>query len=160
MPIILVGLNHRTAPVALREQLSLIDCSLQMALEDLRLLHNLPANQNGRSLPAARITQSVILSTCNRLEVYAVTTGEPIEGWQIIEDFLCALQGISPEKLRPHLYFMSGFDAINHIMRVAAGLDSMILGESQILGQVSQALLDAQAAGTNAVSAPGHGGTE
>lgn len=148
MPIILVGLNHRTAPVALREQLSLNDCSLQMALEDLRLVHNMPVNQNGQSLPGARITQGVILSTCNRLEVYAVTPGEPREGWQIIEDFLCALQGISPEKLRPHLYFMSGFDAINHIMRVAAGLDSMILGESQILGQVSQALLEAQAAGT------------
>lgn len=149
MPIILVGLNHRTAPVALREQLSLNDCSLQMALEDIRLLHNLPANQNGQSLPGARITQGAILSTCNRLEVYGLATGEPKDGWQIIEDFLCALQGISPEKLRPHLYFMSGFDAINHIMRVAAGLDSMILGESQILGQVSQALIEAQAAGTS-----------
>jgi glutamyl-tRNA reductase len=93
-----------------------------------------------------RITENIILSTCNRLEVYAVTTGEAADGWQLIVQFLSGLQGIPIEELRPHLYFMKDQEAVIQLMRVAAGLDSMILGEPQILGQVSSAWTEAHSA--------------
>ncbi len=131
--IVLVGLNHHTAPVELREQLSLSGCGLTMALEELA--------QN------SRIRESIILSTCNRLEVYGLTS-EPAEGWQAIEDFLMHLQGIPLTELKPHLYYLQDETTIKHLMRVACGLDSMILGEPQILGQVSQAYRDAHGVGT------------
>ncbi|HRL12996.1 MAG TPA: glutamyl-tRNA reductase, partial [Aggregatilineales bacterium] len=134
MSIILVGLNHRTAPVELREQLALSGCALHMALEEL-------------SVAAPPIHEHVILSTCNRMEVYAVA-GSVAEGWATIEKFLSDVQNIPLETLHPHLYFVSDDAAIAHLMRVAAGLDSMVLGEPQILGQVTQALSDAQAVGS------------
>jgi glutamyl-tRNA reductase len=132
--IILVGLNHRTAPVELREQLALSGCALHMALEEL-------------SVAAPCIHEHIILSTCNRLEIYAVVNSDP-EGWATIEKFLCEVQNIQRETLHPHLYFMSSEAAVTHLMRVAAGLDSMVLGEPQILGQVTQALADAQSVGS------------
>jgi glutamyl-tRNA reductase len=187
MHLILVGLNHRTAPVALREQLALADCSLRMALDDLgQRCRSEPAGQtdpenNGRySIPRSpvpvKLTEAVILSTCNRLEIYGVITGGTntygsanIEagstevgglaesegenkgaeaGFRAIEQFLANLQGIPLAELNPHLYFRQGHEVIIHLMRVAAGLDSMILGEPQILGQVSGAQAEARAAGT------------
>ncbi|MCC7448528.1 MAG: glutamyl-tRNA reductase [Anaerolineae bacterium] len=140
MSIVLVGLNHRTAPVELREQLSLTGCALQMALEELHIA-NQPESQS------AVVQEAVIVSTCNRLEIYAVVGGDANRGWATIERFLTNLQGIAPEALHPHLYFMDEHTAVEHLMRVAAGLDSMILGEPQILGQVTQAFGDAKLAG-------------
>jgi glutamyl-tRNA reductase len=137
MSIILVGLNHRTAPVELREQLSMAGCGLGMALEELRAR---------ASTEGALLKESVILSTCNRLEVYAVAP-EPEKGGEAIEHFLTRLQGIPPDVLTPHLYRLRGAEAIEHLMRVASGLDSMILGEHQILGQAAKALDEAQSAG-------------
>ena len=144
MQIVAVGLNHTTAPVALREQLALNDCGLRMALSDLAACRRMPANGNGQ----LRLPESVILSTCNRLEVYAVVAGEPKVGWQRIEHFLSDLQGLDLAELRQHLYRLDGQAAVEHLMRVAAGLDSMILGEAQILGQVSAAQAEAQTAGS------------
>jgi glutamyl-tRNA reductase len=143
MQIITVGLNHTTAPVALREQLALNDCGLRMALSDLAASRRKPANGNGRP----RLLEGAILSTCNRLEVYAVVVGSAKAGWYWIEQFLAELQGLDLLELRQHLYFLEGQAAVNHLMRVAAGLDSMILGEAQILGQVSAAQAEAQASG-------------
>lgn len=144
MSIVLIGVNHRTAPVELREQLSLSGCGLDMALEDLAQKIQSDAGSNGSN--PRRLYEATILSTCNRLEVYAIVK-EASVGWRVIEDFLSQLQGITPGVLRPHLYFMEGQAAVEHLLRVAAGLDSMILGEPQILGQVSAAYAAAQKAG-------------
>lgn len=152
MNLILVGLNHRTAPVTLREQFSLPVCSLREALTDLNSF-SLPEG-NGRMevgtddcpYSSPKISENIILSTCNRLEVYAITTGEAADGWQLIVQYLSRLQGVPVEELQPHLYFMEGQDAVIQLMRVAAGLDSMILGEPQILGQVSSAWAEAHGA--------------
>jgi glutamyl-tRNA reductase len=143
MQIVAVGLNHTTAPVSLREQLALNDCGLRMALSDLAACRRMPANGNGQP----RLLESVILSTCNRLEVYAVVAGSSKAGWRRIEHFLADLQGLDLETLSRHLYYLDGQAAVDHLMRVAAGLDSMILGEAQILGQVSAAQSEAQTAG-------------
>lgn len=148
MHIVLVGLNHRTAPVALREQLTLADCGLRMALEDLDHRREPGNGRNGQQPVTIRIKESVILSTCNRMEIYAVVIGSAVDGWQQLEAFLAGLQGIPVDELHPHLYFMEDQEAVAHLMRVATGLDSMVLGEPQILGQVSNAQAEAHTAGT------------
>ena len=132
MTILVVGLNHRTAPVELREKLALAGDGLQAALAHLR------------QLPA--IYESAILSTCNRLEVYA-HVADADDGWQQLEKFLAQLHTISLFELRPSLYYYVGDEAVNHLLHVASGLDSMILGEPQILGQVNTAFADAHQAG-------------
>jgi glutamyl-tRNA reductase len=144
MPVILVGLNHRTAPVALREQLSLSGCALDLALEDLNALGCGGESSGGRS-SFGGIHEGVVLSTCNRLEVYAVTS-DPAAGCRAIQEFLAGLQGLSLSGLLDHLYVEEERTAVEHLMRVAAGLDSMILGEPQVLGQVAEALARAQGA--------------
>jgi glutamyl-tRNA reductase len=138
--IVVVGLNYRTAPVEIREKLALSGCALQTALEDLRV-HILPQQGN-----AAALDEAVILSTCNRLEVY-ISTHQPNKGIALVEQFLSGLQNISLTDLKAHLYHRVSDDAIQHLMRVGCGLDSMILGETQILGQVTQAFEDAHNAG-------------
>lgn len=130
MTIVLIGLNHRTAPVELREQLTLIGNDAQSAY-------------NGLKYPGSPVQEAVILSTCNRLEIYAVVSHQN-DGWRTIESLLVDRHDIQPETLRPHLYYLEGTAAVQHLMRVACGLDSMILGESQILGQVTQAFNIAQ----------------
>jgi glutamyl-tRNA reductase len=153
MPIILVGLNHRTAPVELREQLSLTGCALDMALNDLSAAKEAASLPGGGAdadrlggEPFGGIHESVILSTCNRLEVYA-NTADPAAGFAAIQSFLCKLQGLQPEALAPHLYLYEDQAAVDHLMRVASGLDSLILGEPQILGQVAEAYAHAKGAG-------------
>ncbi len=155
MSIVLVGLNHHTAPVELREKLSLIQHGQPITLEELQI-QSQPHYVDGATLPAERTTpvgtaeleESVMLGTCNRLEIYALAAGDAASGWATIEAFLECSCDITPEDLRPHLYFREGQAAIQHLMRVAAGLDSMILGEPQVLGQVAQAYNTAHEAGT------------
>ncbi len=148
MPIILVGLNHRTASVNLREQLSLEGCGLTFALAELpvhpAVFDGDPVYDDLPHVPPV-LSEGVILSTCNRLEVYAVTQDMKV-GRAAIENFLSRLQGILPAVLKPHLYFMHDQQAVLYLMRVAAGLDSQILGEPQILGQVAQAFTSAHTA--------------
>jgi len=139
--LVLVGLNHRTASVELREKLSLSGCALRMALEDLRNLTLLP-DQAGHSRPAA--SEAVIVSTCNRLEVYASVSDT--NGVEAIECFLGQLQNVAADELVPHLYHYTNQALSNHLMRVTCGLESMILGETQILGQVTRAFEEAHAA--------------
>lgn len=141
MNIVLVGLNHRTAPVSLREQFSLADCGTRMALEDLGIGQD---HRSPDTIDTSRLREAVILSTCNRLEVVATLAGDHGTGQAIIEAYLEKLQGIEREIFKPHLYAFFDGEAVNHVMRVAAGLDSMILGEPQILGQVARAQADAQ----------------
>ncbi len=130
MTIILVGLNHRSAPVELREKLGQSEHSLESAREKLG---------GGHSQEAA------VLSTCNRFEVYAVVDQRDT-GWQSLDRLVADLLDTSLDAISPHLYHYEGMYAARHLMRVAAGLDSMILGEPQILGQVAQAFSDAQSA--------------
>lgn len=140
MAVVVVGLNYRTAPIEIREKLTLSGCALQIALEDLRV------NTLSQQGDAAALDEAVILSTCNRLEVY-ISTHQPDKGIAHIEQFLSRLQHISLAELTGHLYHRVGDDTIQHLMRVGCGLDSMILGETQILGQVTQAYEDARNAG-------------
>ncbi len=148
MPIILVGLNHRTAPVALREHLSLTRDELYMALKELctnyRSYSSSADHTQTTETSLAFLHEAVMLSTCNRLEVYAVADDSG-KGKRTIEGFLAQHHDISLDLLRPHLYSLEGCTAVEHLMRVAAGLDSMVLGEPQILGQVAKAFSTAQA---------------
>ena len=125
MNIIVLGLNHRTAPVELRELLAIPDSRMGEALTRLR------------AYPGVK--EAMFLGTCNRVEVYAVVEkGE--WGFRKLEDFLVAAHfSVSREDLLPHLYRYSDEDAISHLFRVSASLDSMVVGEPQILGQVKDA---------------------
>lgn len=141
MTIAVVGLHFRTAPVELREKLALSGCALSMAFQELHSRVEAEGCEEGRALDEA-----VILSTCNRLEVY-LSAHNPALGMAVVERFLAGLQNIPLDELRPHLRRHGREDAVRHLMRVAAGLDSMVLGEPQILGQVTQAFEEAHAAG-------------
>lgn len=144
MALILLGLNHRTSPVDLRERLSLSSAQLAPALDDLYHNYVISPEEAGITLPAAQSQCEVlILSTCNRLEVYAVVY-DVQKGWDAIEQFLMQQGGLRRETLSSHLYRMAGHDVVEHLMHVVAGLDSMILGEPQILGQVGEAFATAQ----------------
>ncbi len=125
MNIIVVGLSHKTAPIEIRERLAVPESRMGEALSRLC------------SYPG--IKEGILLSTCNRVEVYAVV--EDIEsGYSRVQEFLADTHlSLSSEQLTPHLYWHAGDKAIAHLFRVAASLDSMIVGESQILGQLKDA---------------------
>jgi len=125
MSIVVIGVNHKTAPVAIREQVAFSD---QQVDDTLRVTSPL-------------FTERVILSTCNRTEVYA-TVPENVSQ-NDLTDWYIKQHPSANNHLQPHIYQLSGFDAIQHTFRVACGLDSMVLGEPQILGQLKQALRQA-----------------
>lgn len=125
MHIIVVGLSHKTAPVEVREKLAVPESRLDEALTRLRSY--------------AGIKEGFLLSTCNRVEVYAVVD-QVEEGHARIQEFFADTHlSLSSEQLTPHLYWYTGDRAIGHLFRVAASLDSMIVGEPQILGQLKDA---------------------
>lgn len=134
MQIILVGINHKTAPVELREKLSFPEGKLGSSLLELNSKNS--------------IRESLILSTCNRTEIYAHASNEE-EGVRDIIDFLCSAHNLIKEDFTAHLYRMEGELAVKHIFSVAGGIDSMILGEGQVLGQVKSAFAACQEAGTS-----------
>ena len=121
MNIIVVGLSHKTAPVEIREKLSIQEAKIESAIAHLR------------SYP--HIEEVAIMSTCNRLEIYAVTR-ETEQGVREIAQFLSEIGQILLHKLRKHLFILLHQDALRHLMRVSAGLESLVLGEGQILAQV------------------------
>ncbi len=126
MKLLALGLNHKTAPVEVRERLTFGPDIIAGALRDL----------TGRD----SVREAVVLSTCNRTEVYcAIDDGgeDTVRGW------VGGFHGISPERVNPYLYAHAGRDAVTHLLRVASGLDSMVLGEPQILGQVKGAYQNA-----------------
>jgi len=127
----MVGLSHRTAPLAVRERLAFGEEELPQALRALR------------SLPGVR--EVFLLSTCNRTEVYLWTREQPRVSQ--VTDVLAALRRVDAASVLPHLGLSVNEEAARHLLRVAAGLESMVIGESQILGQVRRAYAVAGAAG-------------
>ena len=132
MKLWVAGLNHRTAPVEVRERCAFDANALPQALQQLK---QFPGVQEG-----------MILSTCNRVEV-AFTTEESVEPRPYVEQFL-ARGHFEPDAIRPYIYSYAGREAVTHLFRVAASLDSMIVGEPQILGQLKAAYGAAKAEGT------------
>ncbi|AFY80320.1 glutamyl-tRNA reductase [Oscillatoria acuminata] len=121
MNIAVVGLSHKTAPVEVREKLSIPEADIKEAIAHLCSYPN--------------IREVAILSTCNRLEIYIVT-GETDSGVREAIQFLSERGQLNVHKLRQHLFILLQEDAVMHLMRVSAGLDSLVLGEGQILAQV------------------------
>jgi glutamyl-tRNA reductase len=125
MEIVLVGVNHKTAPVELREKLAFDADAAARALDELR---------NRRA-----DAEFVVLSTCNRVEVYAAGPHHRGPTADELADFLAGFHGVPGADIAGSLYRRRGEDAVKHLFLVAAGLDSMVLGESQIIGQVKEA---------------------
>lgn len=123
MNIAVVGLSHKTAPVEVREKLSIPEPQIEGAISHL--------------LSYPHIEEVTILSTCNRLEIY-VLTKEAEPGVREITQFLAETSKLPLSILRPHLFTLLHEDAVMHLLRVASGLDSLVLGEGQILAQVKQ----------------------
>ena len=129
MKLVIVGVNHKTAPIALRERIAI---SREELPETTRALAALPG-----------VTECMIVSTCNRVELLAA-----VDGTADLTDFLHQHFGLERSLLEPHIYEQRDRDAVRHLFRVAASLDSMVVGEPQILGQVKEAFAVARATGT------------
>src|ERR1700682_48971 len=125
MEIVLVGLNHRTAPVEVRERVSFTTEQAQRAAEELR----------ARGI----LEETLVLSTCNRSEVYGVPPESSHECAPGLSTFLSEFHSVRPDILSVSLYHHYDQEAVRHLFRVSAGLDSMLLGEAEILGQVREA---------------------
>jgi glutamyl-tRNA reductase len=132
MKLLITGVSHKTAPVEIRECLAFPEPTLAGALQKLKTFDG--------------VTEAMILSTCNRVEI-TVTADDRVEPQSIIDAFLAEIHAISPERLGPHLYRHEGKNAIHHLFRVAASLDSMVVGEPQILGQLKAAYAAAKGEG-------------
>jgi glutamyl-tRNA reductase len=128
MKLFTLGLNHQTAPLAIRERVVFDAERLQPAL--VELIHQ----------PVGEVA---ILSTCNRTELYCAS-GEP----QAALEWLAGYHRVQPQELKPHVYTLPQGEAVRHAFRVASGLDSMVIGEPQILGQMKEAVRAAESAGT------------
>lgn len=123
MHIAVVGLSHRTAPVEVREKLSIPEQSMETSLQALR----------GHE----QVLEASILSTCNRLEIYTLVR-HPELGISAVRDFLSGHSGLTTDALSPHLFAFHHHEAVDHLLKVSAGLDSLVLGEGQILSQVKK----------------------
>ena len=132
MKLHITGVSHKTAPVAVRERLAFRPEALPAALADLK-------SREG-------VVEAVILSTCNRVEI-TVTTDDQSDPQAIVDSFLADQKNISPQAVNEHLFRHDGRDAIHHLFRVAASLDSMVVGEPQILGQLKTAYASAKDCG-------------
>ena len=130
MTLLALGINHKTAPVALREKVAFTPDSLVEALASLRKVDG--------------VGESVIVSTCNRTELYVNTQHESATA---LLAWLSNFHHVEVDEIANNSYVLAADDAVKHIMRVASGLDSLILGEPQILGQVKQAFGDAKHSG-------------
>jgi glutamyl-tRNA reductase len=127
------GLNHKTAPVAVRERVAFPDAQLPESLEALRA-------QPG-------VQEALILSTCNRVEV-ALAAEDQTNLRDHVERFLASSHQIDPGEIGPHLYHFEAGEAVRHLFRVASSLDSMVVGEPQILGQLKAAYQIARTQGS------------
>jgi glutamyl-tRNA reductase len=135
MTLLLIGINHKTAPIEVRERVAISREELPGAT---RALAEVPG-----------VTECMIVSTCNRVEILAAVdapnANSPTDG---LTSFLHRHFGLDPALLAPHLYEHRDQEAVRHLFRVAASLDSMVVGEPQILGQVKDAFAVARASGT------------
>ena len=129
MQLALIGVSHKTAPVEVRERLAFPSEQMRAALEKL--------------LEKTKAAEAMILSTCNRVEI--VAEGPDV---QLVRDFICEYHHIAPDAISEHLYSYNNAEAIRHLFRVTSSLDSMMVGEPQILGQVKEAYRLAADAGT------------
>ncbi|CUU23839.1 glutamyl-tRNA reductase [Duffyella gerundensis] len=129
MTLLALGINHKTAPVALRERVTFTPDTLDEALNSL--------------LAQPMVQGGVVLSTCNRTELYLSVEQQENLQEQLVR-WLCDYHQLGEEEVRNSLYWHHGNDAVSHLMRVASGLDSLVLGEPQILGQVKKAFSDSQ----------------
>ena len=136
MHLLVLGLNHKTAPVNIREKFAF---SGETVIPALKVLHQYPT-----------IEENVILSTCNRLEIWTVASDRE-QGQKDMIGFLQSFQAVrlKEEEIEQYFYFYSGEEAVLHLFRVASGLDSLVLGEGQILGQLKEVYEDACTAETN-----------
>jgi glutamyl-tRNA reductase len=132
MSLLTLGLNHQSAPIAVRERVAFGPEQLAGAIADLRGRFNQPV-------------ESAILSTCNRTEIY-LSADNPETARGFVTNWLAQHQGLQTSELAPHLYMREQSEAVRHTFRVACGLDSMVLGEPQILGQMKDAARKAQEA--------------
>jgi glutamyl-tRNA reductase len=133
MKLLVTGLSHKTAPVEMRERLAFRPDGLPSALSELR-------SHEG-------VAEALILSTCNRVEI-AVAAEEGYQPKEIVHEFLAVRNGLDPEVLQQHLYNHEDREAVHHLFRVASSLDSMVIGEPQILGQLKTAYAAAKSCGT------------
>jgi len=136
LQIVLIGVSHRTASVEVRERLAFTPDEARRAAEELRAMKILG--------------ESVVLSTCNRSELYGVPADESADGLRSLENFLVEFHKLDATALNGALYRHRDADVVRHVFRVAAGLDSMLLGEAEILGQLRdayQAALEARVTG-------------
>lgn len=124
MNIIVVGLSHKTAPVEIRERVAFAPTAMEQPLHECQ------------ALPA--VIEGMIVSTCNRVEFYA-TTREPDSAIVQLRRFMATYHNLNLEELEKHLYDYQGEEAIRHVFRVSSSLDSMVIGEPQILGQIKTA---------------------
>ena len=134
MELLVIGLNHNTAPIGIRECLAFPEDKLEEALSGVHALSS--------------VKEDMIVSTCNRVEVYAATR-ETEKAIHDLKEFLCQYHGISLKEFEKSLYTHVGEEAVRHIFRVASSLDSMVLGEPQILGQIKDAYDLSQQANTS-----------
>lgn len=125
MTLLALGINHKTAPVALRERVSFGPDTLDKALDSL--------------LSQPQVESGVVLSTCNRTELY-LSVGENEDIQEQLVRWLCDYHQLREDDVRESLYWHQDNAAVSHLMRVASGLDSLVLGEPQILGQVKKRL--------------------
>jgi glutamyl-tRNA reductase len=132
MKLLLTGLNHRTAPVEVRERIAFEEHALPAALASLRKCPGL--------------IEGMILSTCNRVEISA-TVDDNSDAGLAVENFLAESRSVERAWVEPYLYRFDGSDAIRHLFRVASSLDSMVVGEPQILGQLKSAYAVAKESG-------------
>lgn len=133
MHTLVVGLNYKTAPVEIREKLSFIESELPTAMDELKKQKS--------------VLEDVIVSTCNRTEIYAVVD-QLNPGKYFIKQFLSKWFDIPVDQFENHLFIREQDHAIEHLFHVTAGIDSMVLGETQILGQVRKSFLEGQQLGT------------
>ena len=142
MNLLLIGLNHKTAPVEIREQLAFTPTMRRSALTHFDATH--------KQAHLEEVKEGIILSTCNRLEIYALV-GDAQAAQRGIITFLSRSCNVSSGVFSDYLYVYHNKQAVRHLMQVASGLDSMILGEPQILGQITEAYeaaLSQRSAGT------------
>ncbi len=124
MPLVLIGLSHHSSPVTVRERFAFADARIPAALQLLR--------------DSGAADEAVILSTCNRVEIYAATTLEPRQAFSALREFLVTCHDYR-DPLTDEIYTLSEPQSVQHLFRVASGLDSMVLGETEILGQLKKA---------------------
>jgi len=136
MNIHVCGINYRAAPIDVREKLSFTKDEHIPVLQSIAQLKD--------------VSECILVSTCNRTELYVYSESESFNS-SVLEDKMCELKALNPYDFKKYFYFYSGLNAVRHLFKVASGLDSMVFGEDQILGQVKNAHDLAHEAGTSHV---------